>query len=166
MCGDYIEWDLSQDRSEIIDKVCPSCKENPPPPHKRRKYISISKYTKPTRKDVRDSLKALLGSGVLMGIGHIAFETKGLLFPWLSSLPFIIVVLMDAYKYIKDNRPSKRFDPFSIVICLPFMIASFASPVVAMMFAFMFYIFGGLGLLGYSLLILLNPYLSNINNRT
>ena len=167
LCGDYIEWDLSQDRSAIIDKVCPSCKENPPPPHKRRKYIRISKQTKPTRRDVRDSLRALYGAGVLLSVFYLATKVNPdnpeVAFQWLSSLPWIAGILNEAYRYIKDDNPNKSNSWFSIILCIALISISFTSPVMAGMWSFTFYVFGGLGLIGYSLFLLAIHLLNNMD---
>lgn len=155
---------MSQDRSAIIDQVCPSCKEKPPPPHRRRKYPSTSKYTKPTRKDVRDSLLALLGSGVLLGLVHIAFETKGLLFPWLSSLAWIIGILKELDVFKRDDITTKHNHWPVIILCLGAISINFAFPVIAYISVAMIYLMGGFVLLGYSFLILLTPLIKNVRN--
>lgn len=179
MCGDYIEWDMSQDRSTIIVQVCPSCKENTPPPHKRRKYISISKYTKPTRKDVRNSLGTLLAAIALFGLFNLACLTNSeLLFPWLSSIPFITAILVELSNFTKNKMAYasqqhngsakikwfKRIKWSNIVACLIFITFAFAIPVMAAIFAFGIYVFGGLWLILYSISILLKPYLANEDN--
>lgn len=176
MCGDYIEWNMSHDRSTECDRICPACKENPPPSHMRRRFPRISKHKKLTRKDVSNSLGTLLASIVLFGLHNLAYTTNPQSFvPWLSSIAFLIGILVELSN-IKNNKMAyasqqhngsakikwfKRIKWSNIVFCLICITIVFAKPVMAAIFAFGIYVLGGLWLILYSISFLLKPYLAN-----
>lgn len=104
-----------------------------------------------TRAECKNFAREMLIAGVLFGCFAIAVQFQPLGVVWLGRAVFILFALIAL----------KRKERFFLLSLTPFLVATFISETFAMMLAFLCFVFGGLGVIGYAFLTPLNYLLKN-----